>query len=532
MNIYEPQSFEQEKIKSKKLMRLLSIALVIVFLLSICIVAYIIYLQKAQLKVYIDDAKVNIPSNMVIFDDDNNTVYISLSDIAEKIGYRMNKGEYKSKYLEDDTKCHLVNKYEAVSYIENSNEIYKAIIPENAETDTEYEYYTIDEPVFSYNNKLYTTLNGLGQGCNLSCSYNAENNKIEIYTLDYLAKYFAARVIESKEIAEQDDVNAYKNKKALLYNMAVIKDEDGRYGVNDLNNEQIIGKKYKSIEFDELMQEFIVETDDGKFGIIDKTGKTKISPEYASIKQIEKDKGLYLVSRNSNETAGRTLYGIINKNERVVVYLEYEQIGINKSDFPTNNIENQYLLYGKCIPVKKSNKWGLLDINGSTILPIEYEELGCKSNASKNTQANSLLLIPEYEAVVVTKNKGYGLYNSSGRELIQPLCTDMYTINSSGENKYYLTYQGLTMDIINYLKTAVGIEPVTGNDDGNNTNNSENTNNEQNTNSNPNTNNVQNINDNQNSSNVQDINNTQNTNNVENTNNTQDVNNNQSTNNA
>ena len=39
----------------------------------------------------------------------------------------------------------------------------------------------------------------------------------------------------------------------------------------------------------------------------------------------------------------------------------------------------------------------------------------------------------------------YGLYNSSGKELILPLVTDMYVINNSGENQYYLTYQGNTM---------------------------------------------------------------------------------------
>lgn len=494
MNIYEPQSFEEEKIRSKKLMKKLSIALVIAFLLTICIIVYIMYLQKKQLKVYIDNVKVKIPSGMIVFDA-NNTVYVSLSDIASKIGYEINKGEYKSQYVEDDEKCYLKNQYEAVSYIKDSDEIYKTILPSKEKTDIEHEYYTIDKPVLSYDNKLYITLDGLGQGCNLSCSYNAENNKIQIYTLDYLSNYYTSKIVESKESAEKDDaINAYKNRKAILYDMIVIKGEDERYGVNSLKNENIIGKKYKSIVFSEVSQEFIVETEDGKFGIIDKTGKFKITPEYSSIKQIDTEKGLYLVSKNSDATAGRTQYGIINKNNRIVVYIEYEQIGINKSDFPTDEIENPYLLYGKCIPVKKSNKWGLLDINGNAILPLEYDSLGCKSNTSTNTQANSLLLVPDYEAVVVCKNKMYGLYNSSGRRLIESLCTDMYGINSSGESKYYLTYQGTTMDIINYLKN-LGIEPIAeSSKQESNTNKEQNNNSNQNVDSNQNGNNLQNTN--------------------------------------
>ena len=49
---------------------------------------------------------------------------------------------------------------------------------------------------------------------------------------------------------------------------------------------------------------------------------TKISPEYDDIKQIDKDSGLYLVKNNNK-------YGVINSKQSIVVYLEYDQIGIN-----------------------------------------------------------------------------------------------------------------------------------------------------------------------------------------------------------
>lgn len=44
--------------------------------------------------------------------------------------------------------------------------------------------------------------------------------------------------------------------------------------------------------------------------------------------------------------------------------------------------------------------------------------------------------------------------------MILPLVTDMYVINNSGENQYYLTYQGTTMNIIEYLQNTVGLDPV------------------------------------------------------------------------
>lgn len=479
MNIYESQpNLEKDKAKTKKLMIIIGVAIVILFLLSVGLIFYISYIEKNKFKFYVDDAKVSIKTNDIIIDETSNNIYVSLSDIADKIGYTKNNGEYKNQYSEDTDKCYLQNKYEAVSYITDSNQIYKTILRTSQNEDVNYEYFEIDEPVMMANSKMYTTIDGISKGCNLAYSYNKNNNTLKIYTMDYLAKLYAKSIPESEAISEQDDVNSYKNKKGILYDMVVVKNEAGEYGVKNLSNSTIIGEKYKSISFEEEEEEFIVETADGKYGIIDKTGKTKITPDYTSIKLISKERGLYLVSKSASTS--KTQYGIINKNERVVVYIEYEQIGINKNDFPANDIENQYILFGKCIPVKRSNKWGLLDLNGNTIASLEFDSLGCLSNSSKNNQANSLIIIPEYEAIVVCKDKLYGLYNSSGKELILPLVTDMYVINNSGENQYYLTYQGNTMNVIEYLQNVLGLEPVTSStnitNSGNNNNNSSNNN--------------------------------------------------------
>lgn len=465
MNIYEEyesSELSEEKKKSKKTMQILAIAIVALFLMSMFMVYYISYVRNKQLKVFVNDAKIKITSGMFTFDEQNENIYVSINDIADKIGYTMNNGEYKNPYSEDITKCYLSNKYETASYIVGSNEIYKAIIPGAKQPEVDYEYFTIDKPVFTEDNKLYTTLNGLGKGCNLSYSYDESKNTIKIYTLDYLTQSISAKVAGTEKLIKQDDLNTYKNKKAILYDRVVVESTDGKFGVNTLKNETIIGQKYKSITFMEELQEFMVETENGLFGIITNKGETKIQPQYASIKQIDKDKGFYLVSKDTDLGVGKERYGIVNKNDRVVIYTEYEKIGIDKSTFPADGIDNPYVLYGKCIPVKKSNKWGLLDINGNVILPIEYDNLGCKTNSSQSSQASSLLLVPEYEAVVVEKDKQYGLYNSSGRELIPVPAnvTDMYGILTSGSKQYYLTYLGNTMDIINYLSNTLGIKPI------------------------------------------------------------------------
>ena len=190
MNIYESQpNLENDKSKTKKLMIIIGIAIAILFVLSIVLIFYISYIEKNRFKFYIDDTKTSVKSDIVIVDKNN--IYVSLSDIADKIGYSKNNGEYKEQYSEDSDKCYLQNKYEAVSYITDSEQIYKVILPTSRNEDINYEYFQIDEPVFMNNGKMYTTIDGICKGCNLAYSYNQKNNTLKVYTMDYLAKLYA-----------------------------------------------------------------------------------------------------------------------------------------------------------------------------------------------------------------------------------------------------------------------------------------------------------------------------------------------------
>jgi hypothetical protein len=446
MDFEQDKEKEEIKKKSKKLMIILTIILVLLFIATIAIVYLISYLQSREFKVTVDQQTVKFSEDTFIIEEDN--VYVSIKDFAEKIGYVYNNGEYKHQFTEDTTKCYITNGSEAASYSLSSNTLYKLLLSsvgKGAEVD--YEYYDIDEPVRLINDKLYTTLNGISIGCNVSIRYSSESNSITVYTMEYLDNFYSTKITESA-ITEKD--NNYSNKKAILYGMIVVKNESGQYGVNDVNNQMIIGEKYSSITFLESSQEYIVTTSNSKVGIISSDGTTLIEPEYDSIKQIDKDEGLYLVSSNKK-------YGVVKRNGRIVIYIEYDDIGVKATDFLNDEIDNEYLLYGEFIPVKRNNKYGILDKNGNTIIPVEYDNLGCRV---KDSSKNSLLLVPEYKAFVVCKDNLYGLYNSSGKELIPVLTTDMYSITTSGERNYYLTYTGQTMDIINYLQNTLGIKPV------------------------------------------------------------------------
>ncbi len=53
--------------------------------------------------------------------------------------------------------------------------------------------------------------------------------------------------------------------------------------------------------------------------------------------QIDKDTGLYLVTNNNK-------HGVINSTGSIIVYLEYDQIGIDSNRFSSNNIKKSILI--------------------------------------------------------------------------------------------------------------------------------------------------------------------------------------------
>ncbi len=508
-NNYEPTG---EQLNAKKWMKIIGVILVLLLLVCIGLIVFMYYIQASQLKVAIDGksnptvvitGKSKTLKDVLLFDEGK--VYVAIRDFAYFVGYESYSGDYK-QYAEDETKCYVQSANELTSFTMNSDKIYKLLTNGN-----DYEYFTINEPVKMINGVLYTTKEGAEKAFNITFNYNAEQNKITIYTLPYLVTYYAAQFKNSAIAGEGAD---FSNQKALLYNMIIVKNADNYYGVYDLSGNEILGTKYASIKFVEGPKEFIVTTAEKKMGIMSYNAATKIRPEYDNIKQIDKDAGLYLVTNNKKQ-------GVINNSGNTIIYMEYDQIGIDSNRYSSNNIKNQYLLYDNCIPAKRNNKWGIFDKNGKQILPIEYEDLGCSAGAgtsgTQTASTNNVLLVPEYEGIVVKKDALYGLIDSKGNELLPIALKSIYSTTSAGEETYHMIYNNQEMNVITYIQTYV--RPEAGN----------NSSNENNTNTNNVNGNNTNVNNTGNTNNTNTVNNTQTTNQQSNNN---QANNNQSNNNS
>lgn len=451
MEIIGTNITEKER-KSKKVMKIIIVLIVLLLIISIGLFATIYYLKSQEFKFYINGKAISsnsIANDLFVFEND--TVYVSLRDISSLIDYKYYNGGYK-QYTEDARKCYLEGANEVVTLEKDSSTIYKT-----PTDDLDYTYFTIDEPVKRINGKLYITSKGLSTSCNIQIEYNAQTNRMTIYTLPYLVNFYTAQYSN----ASLED--SFNNQKALLYGLLVVQNIDNteksiskdsiRYGIHNLNNEEIVGMKYTNIEFIEGTEEFIVTTEEKKVGIITSTGNTKVNPQYDALKQIDKDLNLYMVTTNGKS-------GVIEKNGKILIYLEYDQIGIDPTKFQTNDIKNKYILFDNAIPVKRDEKWGLFDIRGNLILPIEYVSLGCISQTSSNRTLNNILIVPEVEGIVVCrefeensrKQEYYGIYSSRGRELVPPALETVYSITSSGQDEYTMIYKGTSYDVIEYIK--------------------------------------------------------------------------------
>ncbi len=429
---------KEEQAKTKKIMAIIGVILVVLLVACISLIGVIYYIQSTELKVNIDGQANTDLKDVLIFEEGK--IYVPIRDFSKFVNYQSSNGGYK-QYTEDTTKCYVENANEVATFSLGSNKIYKVLLEDN---NADMEYYEIDEPIKMINNKLCTTIDGAEIAFNIAMSYSNKENTITIYTLPYLVDYYTAKF---QNAAIKD--TSFSNQKALLYNMIVVKNSEGHYGVYNVNGNEILGTKYSKIKFIESTQEFIVTTLENKMGIMLYDATTKISPDYDDIKQIDKDSGLYLVKNNNK-------YGVINSNQSIVVYLEYDQIGIDISMY-NDNIENQYLLYNKCIPVRQNNKWGFFDKTGRKLTEIIYDDIGCKvtSNGSNGKNANNILLVPKYEGIVVKSNNLYGLIDSDGKELIQNVLTSFYYITSSGETTYYMTTETQQLNVIEYIEKYV-----------------------------------------------------------------------------
>lgn len=441
-------TFNNNKKSKSKLTTIISVLIVITILIVIAIVVLMLSMNEKSLVVSVDGKNVQITEDTFLFEENSREVYISIKDIAPLVGYESHNGEYKIN-KEDTSKMYVEAKdgTETTSFFLNSALVSKV----EPDSKKDYENIKISAPVIAVDGKFYINAEGFMQSFNSVFSYNKVQNTITIQTLPYLVSYYKTNAKSYGYDALSED---FENQKALIYGMMIAsKGTTGLYGVVDTTTgEEIIGPRYNKIKFVESSKEFIITNADNKVGIAFSTGETKINVAYDDIKMIDSTLGYYLVESNSK-------YGIVDSSEKLIIHIEYDKIGIEPSEFPADEIKNQYILYDKIIPVCVNKKWTIFDTTGKKMSEEEFDDIGSINTHITDRVVNNSVMIGESGVVVVSKDGKYGGISTRGDMLIPVDFEYICSVTSGGETTYYIVMNGKNykaLDYINAMKKALG----------------------------------------------------------------------------
>ena len=264
------------------------------------------------------------------------------------------------------------NSNQIIGFELGKNKIYKTV----PNTEVEFEYYEIKNPIIQNNDKLYIALEDFDTTCDAVITYSDEKDQTVICTTDYLADEYEKKVVEQ---GVYKSVNKdFENQKAIIYNMLIVakseekdNDNNNKYGVITTSMQQVITPKYKEIKYNEYTGNFIVAASNGKYGVISRDGQEVIvEVKYDSVRIVNYDPLMYEVKLNNK-------YGIINKEGKVIANTEYDKLGYAGDKTKEQNavliIKNVYDNKDGIV-VCKNNKYGILDIEtGREITPVESE---------------------------------------------------------------------------------------------------------------------------------------------------------------
>ena len=447
MELFDEDFQKNEKTDSKKATTIILAVIIFLIVMVLFVVGTMIFIKQTALVVKVNGETANNVKNMIIIDEYNpQKVYVPIRKIAKILGYSDFSGSYMTK-SEENNQCYVECENEVAMFSLGSNKIFKKLTND----DSGYEVYTIDEPVKAINGELYTTTEGIKTAFNIIWLFSDDSRKMNIYTMPYLVDRYSTSVINLGYDTISED---FTNQKAVLGGWIIAetgKDKSNKkvavLSVENGELQTLLEPKYEDIDYLERTQDFLI-TAGGKKGIITNTKTTKVKPVYDDIKLMDYDKKLYVVKSTDR-------YGIIDFNGKVILDTYYNKIGIDDIDvFKENDIRSKYILADELIPVQKDRQWGFFDIKGKQVTDFKYDNLGyITSNNRASSSGYSLLVVPEYNVIVVGKEKKYNVITVKGEEVWPQFFFDsIYLSIDEGKTEYILEIDKNTYNLISQLE--------------------------------------------------------------------------------
>ena len=254
------------------------------------------------------------------------------------------------------------------------------------------------------------------------------------------------------------------------------------YGIIDMNGKVITKAIYEKIESVPYKEGEILVAQNGKLGVVNSKGVELVTPNYDTIigdgyyNQADyKDAGYIIGIKQEN----KYLYGYLNNDGKEILMCEYDEItrlnqiegndvylilskagkkGLVKNGKTVldNNYEQiEYDSTIELIKVKQNELYGITNLNGETILPVEYKDISYIGIYIAGNKANQIIHYDRsgkevkgniYKKVIATGNDNYfitvgqnnlyGIINQNGIETT----TNKYTYIDYLVGEYFDAY--------------------------------------------------------------------------------------------
>lgn len=431
-------NLEKEKMDSsgsKTIIKVIVVLIALVLIFIVGILGYASYVQTSQLVVVVNSGQNAALMSSLVFKEDG-SIYVPLRSVAEACGYATYNGEYYNK-SESTGKCYIESELQSVDFAVNSTQIFRVAHQSSYNKE---EYAELKNPIIYIDNQMYINSEDLQTAMHATFMYDESRNLVEITSIEAYIESYAAKALE---VGFEEFDTKYENAIGLLDGILVGKSNE-KYGcINLYTGETILEQKYDDITYLRGRDEFLVKSS-GKYGIITLDKKTKIESVYEEIDVLDVELGMYVVKKD-----GR--YGILDNAGAMKVYYEYEQIGVDLIKFAENNIENKYLLGNNLIPIKKDSQWGFINLNFEVVTDFQFTSLGYV-NSVASTNIINLLVIKDYQVIVVEKDGKYSLVGPDGTVLYPVAFEKIYMSLKEGYEKHYVVFNDEIIDAVEAIE--------------------------------------------------------------------------------
>lgn len=179
----------------------------------------------------------------------------------------------------------------------------------------------------------------------------------------------------------------------------------------------------------------------GKWGVINNQGQEVIPLDKDEMIVVpNKEKAIFLSIYDVNEQTGEYKTLAINEKKEQI-FKEYDRVEVIENFDSKQNIwyeENILRVY-------KNEKYGLIDLEGKTILNCDYDEITSLKSVKEN--------------FIVRQNDKVGLVNSKGQEIIKIQYKEIKTLKEGYKNEYIIVDENDICGVISTSGTII-LEPA------------------------------------------------------------------------